>query len=202
MMTLIRWQPYQEMEILRRQMDRVFDELASVKREPQITWQPAVELQDTSDNLILRAQIPGVEAKDLDVRVTREAVSIAGEHRYEKKAQERGYFRSEFRYGKFGRVIPLPVHVQNDQVQAEFQDGILTLTLPKVEAASRRVVKLNLAAADSTNAAPSVANTPVADANQNLADSTNATPEVANTSVADANQVATTEPAEPASFWD
>jgi HSP20 family protein len=110
-----------------------------------MTWQPAIELQDTDDNVILRAEIPGIEGKDLDVRVTREAVAITGEHRYEKKAEEKGFFRSEFRYGKFGRVIPLPVAVQNDQVKADFTNGILTLTLPKVEAAKNRVVKLNLA---------------------------------------------------------
>lgn len=115
-----------------------------------MTWKPAVELQDTEDNLILRAEIPGIEGKDLDIRVTREAVAISGEHHYEKT--ERGNFRTEFRYGKFQRVIALPVAVQNDQVQAEFKNGILTLTLPKVTEARRQVVKVNIA--DNTAAAP------------------------------------------------
>ena len=84
-MALIRWQPFQEMETLRRQIDQIFDEMASVKCEEPITWKPAVELKDTEDSVILRAEIPGVEGKDLDIRVTREAVAIAGEHRYEKK---------------------------------------------------------------------------------------------------------------------
>ena len=143
-MALIRWQPFQEIETLRHQFDRLFDELAGSRRESEMTWMPLVELQDSDANLILRAQLPGVEAKDLDVQVTRDAVSIAGEHRYENKAQDKGYFRSEFRYGKFQRIIPLPIHVQNDRVQAEFNNGILTLTLPKVEEAQRRVVKINL----------------------------------------------------------
>lgn len=143
-MALIRWQPFQEIETLRRQMDSIFDEMTSVQRAPQMTWKPAVELKDTEDSVILRAEIPGVEGKDIDIRVTREAVAIAGEHRYEKKAEDKGLFRTEFRYGKFQRVIPLPVAVQNDQVQAEFKDGILTLTLPKVTEARRQVVKVNL----------------------------------------------------------
>ena len=109
-MAMIRWQPFQEMEILRRQMDQIFDEMASSNREAQVTWKPAVELKDTEESVILRVEVPGVEAKDLDIRVTREAVAIAGEHRYEKKA-ERGYVRSEFRYGNFQRVIALPVAV-------------------------------------------------------------------------------------------
>lgn len=117
-MALIRWQPFQEMETLRRQMDQVFDEMTALNRSSQGTWQPAIELQDTEENLILRAEIPGIEGKDLDVRVTREAVAITGEHRYEKKTEEKGFFRSEFRYGKFGRVVPLAVAVQNDQVKA------------------------------------------------------------------------------------
>ncbi len=143
-MALIRWQPFQEIETLRRQMDSIFDEMTTAQRSPQMTWKPAVELKDTEESVILRVEIPGVEGKDLDIRVTREAVAIAGEHRYEKKAEDKGLFRTEFRYGKFQRVIPLPVAVQNDQVQAEFKDGILTLTLPKVTEARRQVVKVNL----------------------------------------------------------
>ena len=143
-MALIRWQPFQEIETLRNQFDELFDELRGGSRESEMTWMPAVELQDAETNLILRAQVPGIEAKDLDIQVTRDAVFMAGEHRYENKAEEKGYFRSEFRYGKFQRRIALPVHVQNDRVQAEFKNGILTLTLPKVQEAQRRVVKINL----------------------------------------------------------
>jgi len=160
-MALIRWQPFSEMEALRRQMDQIFDEMAGVNNTTQVTWKPAIELQDTEDNIVLRAEIPGVEGKDLDIRVTREAVAISGEHRYKNKT-ERG-FRSEFRYGKFQRVIGLPVAVQNEQVQADFKDGILTLTLPKVTEARRKVVKVNLA--DNTTATPEIPVAPAADAN-------------------------------------
>ena len=157
-MALIRWQPFQEMETLRRQMDQLFDEMLTAKRDP-ITWKPAVELQDTEDNVILRAEIPGVEGKDLNIRVAQQVVAISGEHRFENKTEDNGYFRYEFRYGKFQRVIPLPVAVQNDSVQAEFKDGILTLTLPKVAEARNKVVTVNLA--DNTAATPE----PAAEAN-------------------------------------
>jgi len=70
-MALIRWQPFKRWT-LRRQMDQIFDEMVNVNREAQMTWKPAVEIKDTEDNLILRAEIPGVEGKDLDIRVTRE----------------------------------------------------------------------------------------------------------------------------------
>jgi HSP20 family protein len=163
-MVLIRWQPHQEMTSLRRQLDKMFDELANVNPKSQMTWKPAVELQDTEDSIILRAEIPGVEGKDLDIQVTREAVAISGEHRYEKKAEANGHFRTEFRYGKFQRAIALPVAVQNDQVQAEFKNGILTLTLPKVAEARNKVVKVNLA--DTTPATAEVAAEPTVAATQ------------------------------------
>ena len=141
-MVLIRWQPSQEIE-MQRHIDRIFEQIAGLRREPELTWKPAVELKNTEEYVILRAEIPGVSGKDLDIQVTREAVAIAGDRRYDRKAQDKGLFRTEFRYGKFHRVIPLPVAVVNDQVKAEFKDGILILTLPKV-AQRRQAVKINL----------------------------------------------------------
>jgi HSP20 family protein len=194
-MALIRWQPFQEMETLRRQMDRMFDEISGANGIQQLSWQPAIELQDTEDKVILRAEIPGIEGKDLDVRVTREAVAISGEHRYEKKSAEKGFFRSEFRYGKFQRVIPLPVAVQNDRVEADFTNGILTLTLPKVEAAKNRVVKLNLTEQPAT--AIEASNQPLANAqvNQSAAAMEASNQPLANTETSDVWESGTTQPA-------
>ncbi|TFI52336.1 Hsp20/alpha crystallin family protein [Mastigocladus laminosus UU774] len=140
-MAIIRWRTFPEIDAFNRQMDRIFDDMLRVKIQPEMTWKPAFELQNTNDNLILRVQIPGVEAKDLNIQVTKEAVAITGENRYENNGQ----IRSEFRYGKFQRVIPLPVAIQNDQVEAQYKNGILTLTLPKVTEARQKVVKINLA---------------------------------------------------------
>lgn len=133
------WNPWREMETLRRQMDRVFDEIATPS---EYSWTPAIELHDNGDTYLLKAQLPGMDAKDVNVEVTREAVAITGE--YQSEVENHGQVRSEFRYGKFRRLVSLPAAVQNDQVQAEYKDGILTLTLPKVEARNT-VVKLNLA---------------------------------------------------------
>ena len=144
-MAIIRWSPFSEVETLRRQLDRMFDDFAGLTPTENAIWKPAVELQDNGDNLTLKAEIPGVEAKDLDISVLRDAVVLRGEHRYENKTENKGFFRSEFRYGKFERVVGLPVAVQNDKVEANFNNGILTLTLPKVEEAKNRVFKVNLA---------------------------------------------------------
>ncbi|MEI2577616.1 Hsp20/alpha crystallin family protein [Scytonema sp. PRP1] len=137
------WQPFRELENLRRQMDQVFDELtAQTSDAPSAAWAPAVELIDAGDNLILKAQLPGVAAKDVDVQVTRDAISLSGER--QRQHNDSNHLHSEFRYGQFQRIINLPVAVQNDNVQADYRDGILTLTLPKVEEVRNRVVKINL----------------------------------------------------------
>jgi HSP20 family protein len=139
------WQPFTEIETLREQLDKVFDQRAATRDNSEAAWMPALELADAGDNFVLKAQLPGIDPKDIDVQVTREAISISGERRYENRDDKSGYVRSEFRYGKFHRVLPLPAHIQNDSVQAEYKDGILMLTLPKVTEARNKVVKINLA---------------------------------------------------------
>lgn len=149
-MSLIRWQPFHELDNLRNQMNHLVEELMRGEREipffpkGEVTWSPAVELKETEAEIILKAQIPGLDAKDLNVEVSQESVLITGEHREEKKVDEKGFFRSEFRYGKFERLVPLPTAVKNDQVKSEFKNGLLTLTMPKLAQADRKVVKVNL----------------------------------------------------------
>ncbi len=137
------WQPLREADTIRRQMDRLLDDLIETNGD-RPTWTPAVELKDAGDAFVLRVQLPGVNEKDLDIQVTKDTVKIAGEHRQGSQNQENGYYRSEFRYGKFSRTVGLPIAVQNDQVQANYTDGILSLTLPKVVEAQNKVVKVNL----------------------------------------------------------
>jgi HSP20 family protein len=149
-MSLIRWQPWQEVETLSRQIDQLFADFTPVSRHSTPvgkSWTPAIELKATDTAFVLRAELPGVDAKDLDIQVTREGVSLAGEYRSETKNEDGKLFRSEFRYGSFRRVVPLPVAIQNDQVKADFTDGILTLTLPKVVSDRPKVVKVNLTGA-------------------------------------------------------
>jgi len=147
------WQPFTEIETIRQQLDKAFDQLATTRDNSEATWMPVVEFVDAGDNFVLKAQLPGIDPKDVDVQVTPEAISISGERRYENTDEKSGYVRSEFRYGKFHRVLTLPAHIQNDSVQAEYKDGILMLTLPKVTEARNKVVKINLAeiAGASTN---------------------------------------------------
>ncbi len=156
-MALIRWDPFREIErydpfremsSLQREMNRLFDRMMSTTGDggemASIAFIPAAEMHENPDNIKLRIELPGMEAKDLDVKVTAEAVSISGERKAETQAEEKGMKRSEFRYGRFQRMIPLPARIQNDKVQAEFQNGVLCLTMPKAEEEKNKVVTVNL----------------------------------------------------------
>jgi HSP20 family protein len=145
-MALVRWNPWREIATLQQQMNRLFDEtlVPATGWERNLVRVPAAEMEETQEAIHLKLEVPGIEAKDLDVQVTENAVSISGERKEETKTEENGVTKSEFHYGKFQRVIPLPARIQNTQVQAEYKDGILSLTLPKSEEEKNKVVKVNL----------------------------------------------------------
>ncbi len=146
-MALTRWEPFREIDTLQRQMNRLFEDFSppvSRLANGGLTFAPAAELSETDDAVHLRLEIPGIDAKDLNIEVTAEAVSISGERKSEQKTEEDGITRSEFRYGKFQRVIPLPARIQNADVKADYKDGILNLTLPKAEEEKNKVVRVNL----------------------------------------------------------
>ncbi len=146
-MSLVRYNPWQEMSHLQRQLNRLFDDALIPEKWSDfsnLSKIPAAELTENDETFNLKLEVPGMEAKDLDIEVTVDRVSISGERKSETKSEENGRTRSEFRYGKFSRVIPLPTAIQNTNVTAEYKDGILNLTLPKAESEKTKVVKVNL----------------------------------------------------------
>jgi HSP20 family protein len=144
-MTIIRWQPLREIDALQREMNRLFEGLTpATENNASNNFMPNVELEEDTDVIHLKVEIPGIEAKDLDIQVTAQAVVVSGDRKFERTASENGITRSEFRYGKFQRVIPLPSRIQNTETQAEFKDGVLRLTLPKAEEEKNKVFKVSL----------------------------------------------------------
>ncbi|OUL17644.1 heat-shock protein [Nostoc sp. T09] len=143
---LVRYNPWQELNAIQRQINSLFEDtrVPSTAFEKGFVRVPAAELQETGEAIHLKLELPGIEAKDLDVQVTEKAVYVSGERKSEHKTEEKGVTKSEFHYGKFQRVIPLPAPIQNTNVTADYKDGILNLTLPKTEQAKNKVVKVNL----------------------------------------------------------
>ena len=146
-MALIRYNPWQEMNSLTSQLNRLFDDALTNDNWgdfSNLSKVPAAELTEADDALHLKLEVPGMSAKDLDIQVMADRVAITGERKSETKSEDNGVTRSEFRYGKFSRVIPLPARIQNTNVTADYKDGILNLTLPKSESEKDKVVKVNL----------------------------------------------------------
>jgi HSP20 family protein len=160
-MSLVRWNPLKELNNLRRQMDSLFEEI--VHRRPgnktdvdnwfgfdllpdssDLTWSPVIDFKETDNELILKAELPGIEAKDIDLQVSSDRVSIAGERQAEKHEEKKGCSYSEFSYGRFQRIFSLPTSIDKDNVKADFKNGLLTLSLPKDRTAIPSAVKINL----------------------------------------------------------
>jgi HSP20 family protein len=106
------------------------------------TWSPSVDMHETENEYLIRADIPGVEPEDLEVLHADDRLILRGETRREETARDQGWHRSERRYGRFERVLPLPGEVKPDQIQASFRNGVLELRLPKSEESRRRMRRI------------------------------------------------------------
>lgn len=135
MSNLARWEPFRDLVSLREAMDRLFEE--SVVRPSRLTLARteslAMDMYETDDALVVKAAIPGVDAEDLDITITGDTLNVRGETKVEEESEEGNYIRRELRYGAFSRSVTLPLLVVADEADAEFENGILTLTLPKAE---------------------------------------------------------------------
>jgi HSP20 family protein len=145
-MAIVRWAPLPEIENLHQEMNRLFDSLTLPHQKgfEGLAFMPAAELHETPEAIHLKLELPGLDAKELDIQVSAKSVTISGERKSQTNSEENGVTRSEFRYGRFQRVVPLPARVVNDQTQAEYKDGILTLTLPKAEGDKQKTFKVEL----------------------------------------------------------
>jgi len=135
-----------------------FDPLANIRlfedaftrlfNEPQTNrpWTPAVDIYETENDLVVKADLPDVDLKDIDVRVENQTLTIAGERKFEKQDSTAGYHRIERSYGSFVRSFSVPNTFDTDHIAAEFKNGVLSVTLPKKEAAKPRQVKVEVKA--------------------------------------------------------
>lgn len=107
-------------------------------------WSPAVDIFETEDDLVLKADVPEVELKDIDVHVENQTLTLSGERKFDKQDASKGYHRIERGYGQFTRSFTVPVTVDTEKVQAEYHNGVLTVQLPKKAAAKPRQVKIEV----------------------------------------------------------
>jgi HSP20 family protein len=149
-MAIVRWQPFRDLLATEREFDRLFREAFSplfAQREGELStraWAPAVDIFETENSIVLKAELPGVDPKDVEVRVEDNTLYLKGERKFEKETKEENYHRIERSYGSFARSFVLPNSMDAEKVAAEYQDGLLTLTLPKREEAKPKTIKINV----------------------------------------------------------
>jgi len=139
MATLVRWDPAREIRAMREMVDRLFEDFFAPTTYTRTaeSWAlvPRVDMYETDEEVIVKATIPGVKPEDLEITVTGNVLTIRGEVKEEEEVKEANYIRQERVFGTFRRDLTLPVEVNVDKAEAEFQNGVLTLRLPKAEAA-------------------------------------------------------------------
>ncbi len=145
-MALVPWRPFGELTTLRREMDRLFErffgeELPSLEL-PRAEWMPRLDMTETKDNIVVKADIPGLEPKDLDVSLIGDTLTIKGEKKEEKEEKDEHRHLVERRYGAFSRMVRLPAAVAPDKIKASFKNGVLTVTLPKTEEAKQKAIPI------------------------------------------------------------
>src|SRR3979490_5778 len=143
MSTLTRWEPFRGATSLQEQVNRLFSDVLERTGEQSSlpAWAPAGDIYETEHELVVKADLPDVDPKDLDIRVENNVLTIRGERKFEKKVNEENYLRVERAYGSFARSFTLANSVNSDAIKADYQNGVLTLTIPKKEEAKPKQIK-------------------------------------------------------------
>ena len=155
MRTIARWEPFRGVTALQDQINRLFnDNFERTGEQSNLSaWAPAVDIYETEQELVVKADLPDVDPKDLDIRVENHLLTIRGERKFEKvarsagageKAEDKNYLRVERSYGSFARSFSLANTVNTEAIQADYKDGVLTLSIPKREEAKPKQIKVKV----------------------------------------------------------
>jgi len=145
-MPIVRWEPFRDLVATQDRFNRLFNEALSPMFEGGVTgtqaWAPAVDIMENDQNVVIKAELPGIDPKDVEARVEDGTLYLKGERKFEKETKEENYHRIERSYGSFTRAIALPNSVDADKAAADYKNGVLTLTLPKREEAKPKTIKI------------------------------------------------------------
>lgn len=152
-MAMERWRPFGSsmdrwgnVSDIQTEVNRLFDNFFGRPASPAAgrTWAPPVDLYETKDDLVLTMELPGVRDKDVTVSITGDLLTVKGERRFEHDVKEEQFLHVERVYGKFERLVQLPIPVQSDKVKASYRDGVLEIKLPKTEEIKPKEIKVDI----------------------------------------------------------
>jgi HSP20 family protein len=145
-MAISRWDPFRDLSILQERMNRLFEDAGRGYRGDEAaattTWSPAVDIFETENEIMVKAELPGVERKDITLSLDNNVLTLKGERRFEKETRQENYHRIERAYGGFQRAFSIPAIVEEDKIRADYKDGILTIALPKKEPVKPKQIKI------------------------------------------------------------
>ena len=146
-MAIIRWDPFGDIVTLREKMNRMFEDVFTGRTEEgrdltASTWAPAVDIFETEKELVLTAEVPGIDEKDIEIKIEDNTLSLKGERKFEKETKEENYHRIERSYGSFFRAFALPNSIDPEKIQATHENGVLKITMPKRDELQPRKVKI------------------------------------------------------------
>jgi HSP20 family protein len=139
-MTVVRYEPWSLLSRLRRELDETFESVAH-----QASWTPAVDIHEEPKQFVVRADLPGVSPKDIEITADNGVLSLRGSRNFEQKSDDGHYSRIERVSGRFVRTFSLPENVQTDAIKAQFKDGVLELTIPKIAKPEPRRIEVKAA---------------------------------------------------------
>ena len=145
MSNLTRWEPAREMMTLREAMDRLFDDAFTRPLSVRDGWtmaSPSIDMYQTDNEVVVKASIPGLKAEDVQINVSGDVLTLKGEVKQEEERKDRAWHIREHRFGSFERSIALPTDVKSDKAEAMFENGILTITLPKADEVKPRTINI------------------------------------------------------------
>lgn len=135
-MSIARWDPFREMEALRENVNRLFQEALGgpARGVPSARpWAPAVDVVEDDEKIVVKAELPGMRKEDVEVELTGDTLTIRGERKFEEKEEKQNYIRVERAYGRFQRAFTIGVPIKADDLKANYKEGVLEITIPKAE---------------------------------------------------------------------
>jgi HSP20 family protein len=143
------WDPFRDLETIQNEMNKMFDYslIRWGDRDMGLlegAWSPAIDIYDSKDNVMVKADIPGMKKEEINVSVHGDTLIINGEKKQEKETKEKGFVRTERFYGAFNRAIRLPAQIDASKVNATYKNGVLELVLPKKEESKPKQLKINI----------------------------------------------------------
>jgi len=146
---LVPFRPFRELERMRNEVDRLWDTFFEGRPRTRKAggdgeWLPSIDVSETKNDLVVEAEVPGMDPKDIDISLSDGTLTIKGERKHEKEEKEKDYHLIERSYGTFTRMVRLPTEVKRDKISASYKNGILKVILPKSEEAMTKEVKIKV----------------------------------------------------------